>query len=114
MREELDEEEIRRQAFLEYQTTGKMNPIVEQEIAQFHQSQGTGLGIFAKIAAAALVVAMVFLTCYFGWKYIHTRQLLAAGLAIFFAYDLIMALVLMHRWKKKKENEKVEKEKKVK
>lgn len=114
MENKVDEEEIRRQAFLEYQTTGKMNPIVEQEIAEFHRSQGTGLGIYVKIAATALIVAMVFLTCYFGWKYIHTRQIFAAGLAIFFAYDLIMALVLMYRWKKKKENEKVEKEKKVK
>lgn len=70
--QDTDYEERRRQAFLEYQKTGKMNEIVAKEIAAYEKeaNKGNRRLIYASLALFVLLYVGIFVL--FWWKFLQT------------------------------------------
>lgn len=91
--QDADYEERRRQAFLEYQKTGKMNEIVAKEIAAYEReaNKGNRRMIYASLAVFLLLYVGIFvlLWCKFlqtfhgGWGILCACCTFVTGVAIY-------------------------------
>lgn len=70
--QDTDYEERRRQAFLEYQKTGKMNDIVAREIAAYEKeaNKGNQRLVYASLAVFVLLYVGIFVLLL--WKFLQT------------------------------------------
>ena len=91
--QDADYEERRRQAFLEYQKTGKMNDIVAKEIAAYEREENIGNRrmIYASLAVFALLYVGIFIllwckflqTFHVGWGILCACCTFVTGVAIY-------------------------------
>lgn len=93
----------RREAFIEYQKTGKMNEIVRQEFEAYERQETVGTRRLVWGILALFLLAYTGLFGLFLWQYIHTAGKIWAVCCILWGINTVIAgYILIKREVKKK------------